>query len=159
MSDVTESPIYAYRNDTYGFRPTQVGVVWSSERFELKTVGQWTNLGGATIPFHTGFQTTCPGALLVATFTAETLVQPEVAVGSLDITFGGQPGHPQSDNHRFATAKSAEEWGSVTTLRAMDYPYDAATMHDATVQVIMKLVAGTTFGVQNWLLKLEAYVH
>lgn len=143
-----------------GVQPTQAVVAWNSERYESSVTGKWQELPGAKIDCHVGPGYSLRGGLLVVTFTAEVLVGKPLAgsaAGLLDITFGGQKGHPQDDNHRFATAQSAEEWGSVTTIRAMPYPYDAASVRDATVQVIFNLIAGSTFGFQNWLLKLEAY--
>lgn len=141
--------------------PTQAGVAWSSERHESSVIDKWQELPGAKLDWHLGPGYSLQGGLIVATFTAEVLISRPVsggnAAGLLDITFGGQQPHPQSDNHRYATAMSAEEWGSVTTIRTMHFPFDAALVRDSSLQVIFKLAAGSNFGFQNWLLKLEAY--
>ncbi|TYB65408.1 hypothetical protein FXF51_19545 [Nonomuraea sp. PA05] len=157
MPDVLQSPVYL----SGGAQPTQIAVMWGSERFESSVTGKWQELPGAKITWKVGPGSSTPRCILVATFTAEVIVGRPVsggnAVGLLDITFGGENGHPQSDNHRYATAQSTEEWGSVTTLRAMNYLTGVDSMRDASPQVVFNLAQGSNFGFQNWLLKLEAY--
>ncbi|MFH8469615.1 hypothetical protein [Streptomyces sp. NPDC017991] len=150
MSDALKDPIHAS-----GQLP-RVAVIWNSDRYELTTKGNWVDLPGAVIPAQVGQGTPSLGGLFVATFTAETLIGGQPSTGSLDITFGGQDGHPQSNNHRYATAQSSEEWGSLTTIRAFEYPPEA-TVRDATIKVKVHLGSGTVFGFQNWLLKVERY--
>ncbi|MFG2613993.1 hypothetical protein [Streptomyces anulatus] len=154
MADVSSFPDYTLQDP----KTPVAATMWSSERFETTTVGKWRDLPGAEIAWNTDKLNNFSGGLVVATFTAETLIAgPAGAVGLLDITIGGQKGHPQSDNHRFATKKSDEEWGSVTTMRAMRFPYDESAVRDATVKVIVNLAAGTSFGLQNWLLKMDVH--
>ncbi|MFG3253471.1 hypothetical protein [Streptomyces sp. NPDC048172] len=118
---------------------------------------QWTDVPGMMIPAEVGKGTPSYGALFVATFTAEILAKKDDwgGITQFDILFGGQPGHPQSDNHRTFAAMPGE-WRSVTVVRAFHFD-DDVVRRDATVKVQVKRQNGVDFGIQNFLLKVERY--
>ncbi|WP_283134661.1 hypothetical protein [Rhizohabitans arisaemae] len=143
--------------------PIQTSVIWGSDRFLVSTPDVWVNLPNATIPQQVGVGGGSPsiGALFVAIFSAESLVkvQGDNGICWLDITFGGQDPHPESDNHRFdSSINLGTEWRSVSTTRIMEIP-PTIPLVNATAQVRVKYSGGTLVecGLQNWSLTLFRY--
>lgn len=152
MADVTKDAV-----QSSGVLLPRAAVVWSDERWTAAVEGQWTDVPGMVIPAEVGKGTPSYGALFLATFTAEILLKQDSWTGScaFDILFGGQKGHPQSDNHRSFAAMPGE-WRSLNVTRAFSYEDDTAR-RDATVKVQVRRPSGVDFGIQNYLLKVERY--
>ncbi|EFL32783.1 predicted protein [Streptomyces viridochromogenes DSM 40736] len=138
--------------------PDNTHLVWDDARQEL-TDTNWADLPGASIPLQVGQNTPSYGALFVATFSAEAIVEhPENnAVANVTVFFGNDQAAPVSTNHRFVTARGGPEWSSHTLIRVVQFPVSLTT-RNVTAQVKVKVGrANTTAGFQNWVLKVERY--
>lgn len=132
--------------------------VWDSTRFET-TSTSWVDLPGAEINLMLGQGKPSYGALFVATFSAEALCSDtdNDGQGLLQATvfFGDEQAQPDSDNHRYATARGNPEWSSHTLIRTARFEPDLVT-RDVTARLKLK-VRGSSGGVQNWVLKIERF--
>ncbi|GAA2325180.1 hypothetical protein OG436_16400 [Streptomyces caniferus] len=134
-------------------------LVYDPARWQTTSSGQ-QDLPGATINLLVGGSASPSwGAIFVATFSAETLVQATGNNGvlGLDILFNGQQSHPVSGNHRFDNANDQGEWSSRTTTRVFEVPAQM-TQSTFTAKVVVDPSATiTTAGLQNWVLRIDRY--
>ncbi|MEW2436048.1 hypothetical protein AB0952_18115 [Streptomyces caniferus] len=151
MSTPTPNPLATNR------APDNTYLVWDEARQQV-SANTWADLPGAEIALDVGQGTPSYGAIFVATFSAEAIVEhpDKNAVASVTVFFGTDQAEPVSGNHRFVTARGNPEWSSHTLLRVADFPVNL-TVRNVTARVKVQVSNGATAGFQNWVLKVERY--
>ncbi|MBQ0976114.1 hypothetical protein ACOZDZ_26730 [Streptomyces griseoincarnatus] len=139
--------------------PDNTYLLWGEPRQEMSAT-TWTDLPGAEIPLTlgSGGNTSPYGAVYVATFSAEAIVEhPDInAVANVTVFFGPDQAEPVSSNHRFVSARGNPEWSSHTLIRVADFPV-SLTPRNVTARVKVQVNTGAKAGFQNWVLKIEQY--